>query len=188
MDDTPSRFVGKSSDVRITKRAGQRIEEVYDRLRKAGGETAQSQLELSAEEVAHAFNETVSAMSELPGRGPFYPRRERTLRELADDLAGRTPDVDQVSRTEQLQVWLGLPKWRVVNDRELDFHYVDRELVPARVVAGGKPQISEPKVRLDALLVNATPNDHTPIVAEIKIAGDATHASRWFRRSPPPRS
>lgn len=147
-----------------------RIEQIYTRMRRAGGQTAQHDLGAQADEVAAGFAGTVKALEAVPAEGGFYPKREKSFRDLAD----REPPANKAALydTEELQAWLGIPRWRVVGAPDLDFRYVDRELVVARAERHGKGHMVADEVRLDALLVNANRGDRTPIVAEIKIADD----------------
>lgn len=150
--------------------AAVRIEQIYRRMREAGGQTAQHDLGAQPDEVAAGFAGTVKALETAAAEGGFYPGPRTSLRDLAD----REPPPNKMALydTEELQAWLGTPRWRVVGAPELDFRYVDRELVAARAELAGQGHMVADKVRLDALLVNANRGDRTPIVAEIKIAHD----------------
>lgn len=147
-----------------------RIDDIY-REHSGLTKTKQAETQVSAADVVSGFRETVAELQAFPGAGRFHDGKRTALRALAErESSGKGSTIDN---TEDFQAWLGLPRWRVTNDKRLDFHYVDRELIADRIeTAGGPAYATGQKVKLDALLVNANEGDRTPIIGEIKVASD----------------
>ena len=112
--------------------------------------------------------ELVAAPDQLPGM--FVRSRERFAEWQSDEPfypKPRTLSVEhgrELSRTEDVQARLA-GRWHVEGDEQLDFVYLDRELLLARNTVGDKV---ERGIEVDLLLANA--NNRTPILAEIKIS------------------
>jgi hypothetical protein len=119
--------------------------------------------------IAEAFTRTIEAMSPYDNHEPFYPRRRehRPGPNLAatKDLAlrlGPRPEHHHVEGTAEL----GLEQ------DDLDFSYLDRELLITRTTAARRQDGFAPPdhaLRLDVLLAS---NDGSPVVGEIKIKRD----------------
>jgi hypothetical protein len=168
-DDDKASASGTNS---MTDTTAQRIEDVYRALKSRGGQEAQLAHTTDAKEIAAAFKRTVGEVRTLTGRGPFYP--PGTRKPLADLLAEAGTKPKKLADTSHLQAMLWAPtRWQVEDHPELDFHFVERELTPGSAVSGTtRTWMIDKKHQLsaDALLINA--DDRTPIVAEIKVAGD----------------
>jgi hypothetical protein len=144
------------------KAAPSAIEVAYRDLHKSGVP--------DASELASAFVSSVEQLEkQLRGRGPFYPGK-RTALANPDGIRKKR----RLAETDDLAAMLWEPtRFKVGRRSELDFYYVDRELIAARsVTSSGKPQITGSKLSLDLLLANANPADRTPIVAEAKLGYD----------------
>jgi hypothetical protein len=155
-----------------------RIEDLYRSYRDAGGQKAQRELEVDADRVVQCFTSTVRAIDgKVQGDGGFHDER-KALRDLAVELAAEREahGPDHLRTTHHLTADLWEPtRWKVEGRPDLDFHYLDREITPARGLRGGIPKFEESMqthVSLDLLLANANPEDRTPIVAEAKIGSD----------------
>lgn len=125
---------------------------------------------LEPSELASQFVDSVTQLEkQLRGGGPFYPGKRVGL-ENPSAIRRR----GELAGTDDLAAMLWEPTlFKVGRRSELDFFYVDRELVAARSVSSsGKPQITGTKLWLDLLLANADPTDRTPIVAEAKLRHD----------------
>lgn len=148
------------------------IESLYTRHRQAGGQEAQRALNVDATSVAQSFAHTVSQLEEaLRGSGRFHEGGRTPLRGIAEREHDR--EVEPFPSTHDLAAFLWKPAtWSVAGRSELDFIYVDREIVPGRIVEDGKAAYGAPKVSADLLLANANAGDGTPIVAEVKLRGD----------------
>jgi len=138
------------------------IETAYANLRKDGVPDAAGLATMLAQSIKQLE-------PQLRGSGPFYPGK-RTALESPD----RIRNSGRLKGTDDLAAMLWEPtRFKVGRRSELDFFYVDRELVAARSLkSSGKPQITATKLWLDLLLANANPEDRTPIVAEAKLRHD----------------
>lgn len=151
-----------------------RIEALYHRYGNAGGQENQLALavEIGSDDISAKFQETVIAVQNVRGRGPFYPAGTRTA--LFDLAESRGPLGDGLKDTEHVQALLwSPPRWEVEGRPDLNFLFVARELNPGSAVDMGKRSwvIDEDcRVSADLLLMNIA--DRTPIVAEIKVGGD----------------
>jgi hypothetical protein len=130
--------------------------------------------------------QSVESFERYASAEPFYPK-VRTL----DREAGR-----QLIRTVDVQARLA-GRWHVENDPDLDFVYLDREIVLSRLMREqevGHPLAFEDQPRCDVLLANAA--DRTPIIGEIKVssttpgskATDRDPSTPWCRPSSGPPS
>lgn len=164
---------------------GTRIETLYTDLRNLKSQTKQRDRNVSAAEIADAFAVTVQAMSELPPEavtGRFWDGGRKTLQELRDDRVTRKSIFP--NDTAAIAAEIGQPKqaheivdqrvWSVEGHPELQFKYVEREIVTSRAeipdTKRGAYIAGVPPVSADLLLVNAL--DATPIVCEVKLRDD----------------
>lgn len=118
--------------------------------------------------LAADFVESVAQLEEvLIGTGPFHDG-DRTLLPPAADIRKR----NHIRNTDELASLLETrPRFRVDRHRNLDFHYLDREITAARALdIQGRPLYQASPVKLDLLLANA--EDETPIAGEIKVRAD----------------
>jgi hypothetical protein len=122
-----------------------------------------------ADEIAAEFVAAVDAFEPVfVGTGQFYPDGQREL--LPDPTIVLLQD--RIKSTDELaSILAARPRFKVDRRPQLDFHYVDREIVASRALdAAGKPHYQASPVQLDLLLVNA--NDATPIASEAKLTAD----------------
>lgn len=164
---------------------GTRIETLYTDLRNITRQTEQRDANVTASQIADAFEVTVKAMAELAPEnvtGRFWDGSRKTLQELRDDRVTRGKVFP--SSTGVIAAEIGQPKkgneiveqkeWAVEGHPELHFKYVEREIVTARAVrpdtGKGAYIAGVPPVSADLLLVNAV--DSTPIVCEVKLRRD----------------
>jgi hypothetical protein len=103
----------------------------------------------------------------LIGTGPFHDGDRKLLPRAADIRKHkRIRNTDEIASLLETR-----PRFRVDRHRNLDFHYLDREITAARAVdPGGRARYYASPVKLDLLLVNA--DDETPIAGEIKVRAD----------------
>jgi len=148
-----------------------RIEGLYQGYGQ-GGREATLDRAVTTDTISEAFANTVSAVSDIQGIGPFYPSGSR--KSLFDLQEERGPLDRVLLDTEHAQALLwSPPRWAVKNHPELDFMYVAREIKPGAAVYGKKRTWVIDKncqVSADLLLMNTA--DRTPIVAEFKRGGD----------------
>ncbi len=99
---------------------------------------------------------------------PFYPDRP-----ARKELPG-PEQIDSIAGTLSLTAFFkSAASAQVIDNSNLDFFFVDRELVPARTTGNAVFENDEPSIRvrrLDWLLVNA--QDQLPIIAEVKVGND----------------
>lgn len=119
--------------------------------------------------LAEFFQRSVERFSEYSNvEEPFYPDRP-ARQELPNPQA-----IDRISGTLSLTAFLkAAGTARFVENPDLDFVFVDRELVPARTTGNAFFENDERAIRvrrLDWLLANA--HDQLPIIAEVKVGND----------------
>jgi hypothetical protein len=119
--------------------------------------------------LAEFFQMSVERFSEYSNvEEPFYP--DHPPRKELPDPEG----IDRIGGTLSLTAFLkAAGTGRVVENPDLDFVFVDRELVPARTTGNAFFENDEPSIRvrrLDWLLANA--HDQLPIIAEVKVGND----------------
>lgn len=157
----------------VVKKA-RRIELVYAALRTRGQSeqlAAANALDVDvwAGSIAGSYAETVHAFGKFSSKevdGAFHPGDASRKHLTAGDADKHT--------TFGVTAKLMLAGTVTVDGHS--FRYVDRELIPSRVFADGKasylplgaPELR--KVRTDLLMTDA--KDRTPIVGELKVAGD----------------
>lgn len=99
---------------------------------------------------------------------PYYPDSS-ARKELPDPER-----IDTIGGTLSLTAFLkSAASAQVIDNPDLGFHFVDRELVPARTTGNAVFENDEPSRRvrrLDWLLANA--KDRLPIIAEVKVGND----------------
>lgn len=149
-----------------------RIEDLYHRYKKAGGQRQQMKLAVTTDVIANAFETTIESVTRLRASGPFYPAGTRkALFDLYEERRERTKSILD---TEHMQALLwSPPRWSVEDRPELEFMFIAHEVSPASGVNGNKRVWAiekEHRVSADLLLMNTT--DRTPIVAEFKLGGD----------------
>jgi len=147
------------------------IEHIY--AQRHTDQKAQLAAPLDPAQISEAFAATTADLQPRPARGPFLPPGRKPH---ADLLAERAHSTDRLLNTEHLQALMWAPpRHRVEGHPELDFHYLARELTPTSSVSRSErvwlTEESQRHISLDALLMNA--DDRTPVVAEIKVGGDA---------------
>ncbi|MFN4260914.1 MAG: hypothetical protein ACK4RK_16590 [Gemmataceae bacterium] len=119
--------------------------------------------------LAELFQRSVERFSEYSNvEEPFYP--DRPPRKELPDPQG----IDRIGGTLSLTAFLkAAGTARVVDNPDLDFVFVDRELVPARTTGNAFFENDDPSIRvrrLDWLLANA--HDQLPGIAEVKVGND----------------
>ncbi len=169
--------------IKMKVKDGTRIEKLYTDLRVMG-QTRQRDECVSAAQIAYAFAVTVDAMGKLPPEevtGAFWGGGRKTLQALRDDRIAKRKKFP--NDTAAIAAEIGQPrkanesvnnrKWSVARHPELQFKFVEREIVTSRAERPdkrGKYIAGVPPVSADLLLVNA--KDATPIVCEVKMGGD----------------
>jgi hypothetical protein len=103
----------------------------------------------------------------LIGTGPFHDGNRKLLPAAADILKrNRIKNTVEIASLLQAR-----PRFRVDRRRDLDFHYLDREVTASRACdAQGKARYQASPVQLDLLLVNA--EHEIPIAGELKLRAD----------------
>jgi len=150
------------------------MESLYGDYRKAGGlgEAVKLTGKVDTRRVASAFSATVEQTKKLRGDGPFHPSRTRKSIRAIHEGPRRDPR-ERYPRGHELAADMWRQRhWDVADRPDLSFYYLDREIIPARTEKAGKGVIESKVISADLLLVNASPDDWTPIVGEIKVRKD----------------
>ena len=119
--------------------------------------------------LAELFQRSVERFSDYSNvEEPFYPdhppRKDIPDPQTIDRIAGTTSLTSFLKYSGTAQV---------VDNHDLDFVFVDRELVPARTTGNVLFENGDPSIRvrrLDWLLANA--HDQRPVIAEVKVGDD----------------
>jgi hypothetical protein len=119
--------------------------------------------------LAELFQRSVERFTEYSNvEEPFYP--DHPPRKELPDPQG----IDRIGGTTSLTSFLkAAGTAQVVENPDLDFVFVDRELVPARTTGNALFENGDPSIRvrrLDWLLANA--HDQLPVIAEVKVGND----------------
>jgi hypothetical protein len=116
-------------------------------------------------ELARAFAQSVSAFQGFSTGDRFFPKNPDRDLDKSPEAASRGYGWAMAMKAQQLV--------EVDGDPELNFRYVEREIVPTRTQH--RTQFEDPQgheVQIDLILANDAGDARRPIVAELKIARD----------------
>lgn len=148
-------------DVRPKSKEPETVSDLYRSLDRRGQREQESFAADLIDEpgrLALAFEEEARQFKGFGPNEAFHPAGTRKALPRNPNRVGSTKDFASF-------LWQP-PRWKVVRQKDLDFHYVDREIVTSRTTKGTHAA----SFSLDLLLANA--EDQTPILAELKIRGD----------------